>query len=694
MTARKRVASGIAAVAAGLLLQSSWSPGSPAAAAAANVDRNLVAVLPFRVADATPALADLRDWLQELLVTRLTGEGVPRALSPRDVASALRRSPGASRRLRNDLGVAMLLSGQVAGTPTRLEIAATLEAGGATQAEAQVVGNPDSLPYLADRLIVRLLAARSAEGAEERAAFAATSLAALRAYLAGREAYRRGMMHDAEEYLDRALLLDSMFAPAALGVATLQSNFWHWGGGDLRWLADATWNRRHRMSPGERALLVAYFGPHYPGPATAAEMVAAAERATLVAPMQLEAWFTFGKYLRWFGSDIGPSDWKERSIAALGRAFALDSTHALTLEGLIMMATAERDTAAARRYLRLYLAHNANVETQASVEWLAADALGDSAARKALRAQFARLGETNLFRINWWGQTRGGVAVEDAVLAINALLAHYSQEAGNPSNRGLTMSRHALLLFNQGRPTEATRVLGQFRVGSYVWRDDVGPRELRLYADLFWDGDHGDAVVAARQLEASADSAAHGTADADAAQAASCALAQWWAASGSWDRARAALARIDPRAAPGDFFGVPGTAICAAAGQAMVAAGTHQATAPTLVARLDSLLRAPWWNGDYGQTMIGNLIAARLHETRGDVRRALEAVRRVNDVHFLSTKLREEGRLAAQVGDRSGAIRAYRHYLALRSNPEPALRPEVERVRAALRRLEAGDRRN
>ena len=33
--------------------------------------------------------------------------------------------------------------------------------------------------------------------------------------------------------------------------------------------------------------------------------------------------------------------------------------------------------------------------------------------------------------------------------------------------------------------------------------------------------------------------------------------------------------------------------------------------------------------------------------------------------------LREEGRLAALTGDRQGAIRAYRHYLALRGDAEP-----------------------
>jgi hypothetical protein len=85
------------------------------------------------------------------------------------------------------------------------------------------------------------------------------------------------------------------------------------------------------------------------------------------------------------------------------------------------------------------------------------------------------------------------------------------------------------------------------------------------------------------------------------------------------------------------------------------------------------------------------LQVAHLREAQGDLEGALAAVRRrpyaYTYVFILSTMLREEGRLAALVGDREGAIRAYRHYLALRSDPEPALRPEVERVRGELARL-------
>lgn len=54
---------------------------------------------------------------------------------------------------------------------------------------------------------------------------------------------------------------------------------------------------------------------------------------------------------------------------------------------------------------------------------------------------------------------------------------------------------------------------------------------------------------------------------------------------------------------------------------------------------------------------------------------------------LLATSLRMEGRLAAEVGDTEGAIRAYRHYLALRSDPDPTLQAQADSVRAALAEL-------
>ena len=86
---------------------------------------------------------------------------------------------------------------------------------------------------------------------------------------------------------------------------------------------------------------------------------------------------------------------------------------------------------------------------------------------------------------------------------------------------------------------------------------------------------------------------------------------------------------------------------------------------------------------------IGNLLAARLHEARGNPARALQFVRRrANWNAYLSTQLRDEARIALRVGDTTSAIEAYRHYLALRWQPETRLAADVEATRRALARLE------
>lgn len=57
---------------------------------------------------------------------------------------------------------------------------------------------------------------------------------------------------------------------------------------------------------------------------------------------------------------------------------------------------------------------------------------------------------------------------------------------------------------------------------------------------------------------------------------------------------------------------------------------------------------------------------------------------------YLANTLLEEARLASQVGDRAGADIAYRQFLALRSDPEKPLVPEVEAVKALVEPPVAG----
>jgi predicted negative regulator of RcsB-dependent stress response len=112
--------------------------------------------------------------------------------------------------------------------------------------------------------------------------------------------------------------------------------------------------------------------------------------------------------------------------------------------------------------------------------------------------------------------------------------------------------------------------------------------------------------------------------------------------------------------------------------------------------RLDSLTRARSDGESSELVHAANLQLARLQESRGNLTGALRALRRrayfLGDLTFFSTALREEGRMAMLAGDRAGAVRAYQHYLALRSDPEPSQRPEVEQVRSELATLFAEPR--
>ena len=85
-----------------------------------------------------------------------------------------------------------------------------------------------------------------------------------------------------------------------------------------------------------------------------------------------------------------------------------------------------------------------------------------------------------------------------------------------------------------------------------------------------------------------------------------------------------------------------------------------------------------------------NLLLASAYELAGNDSAALSALRRGKGTGpaSLSTYLLREGRLAARLGDRAGAIRAYKHYLALRSDPERRLRLQRDSIRAEVDRLE------
>jgi hypothetical protein len=121
-----------------------------------------------------------------------------------------------------------------------------------------------------------------------------------------------------------------------------------------------------------------------------------------------------------------------------------------------------------------------------------------------------------------------------------------------------------------------------------------------------------------------------------------------------------------------------------------LAAKDRRPDARARLEELDSLLRTGPTSGHFFER-VGNIEAARLWLELGEPARALASIRRrrqgLQTYSELPRYLRDEGRYAALAGDRRGAIRAYRQYLALRNEAEPSLQPQVETVRRALAAL-------
>jgi hypothetical protein len=211
---------------------------------------------------------------------------------------------------------------------------------------------------------------------------------------------------------------------------------------------------------------------------------------------------------------------------------------------------------------------------------------------------------------------------------------------------------------------------------------------------LFWDGDSSAAAPQFRDMAETADGPlARSPRGAAEHWRDICGVEQWRLAHGALGSDRSAIRRLRAAIPRGvsvhdSARAVADAQACAALLEAWWASATRSPDAARLVNHIDSLSRKGW-----AETW--NLVTAHLLEAQGDLPRALAAARRRSFEmypRFLPTFLREEGRLAALTGDTAGAITAYRHYLALRWDPEPSIKPQVEQVRAELAALVAEQR--
>ena len=664
----------------------------------AKANDSVIAVMPFRVVSGAANLAYLREGMLDLLAVKLTGAGGLRATEPRTLLGAWRDAVGSGDRdltraqaaaVAKEVGASRLLLGQVIGTPLQLELSATVYGvdGDEELARVTVAGAPDSLAWLVDQLTVGLLAKLSPESRDQREGnLAGTSLPALRSYLDGQAKLRRGDGAAAARDFAAAIAADSSFALAGLGLHIASAWFGdqHEREAGLR----VAWAAREKLGQRDRALLTALAGPRYPERSPTIEMWEAARQYLAMAPDRADAWMIAGDDLFHYGGVVGVPNYEEEALRHFKRASEIDSTYAVFYAHAVPLALRLGDSVFAETVQRRRAAYDTTAFWERDHRWFIANLRGDSATVRAMRDSLSNYPPSTLgliIRHAYGGLTSGA----DAKRAMDALF----QVAPNAEMRRQLHQLAYEVSLTSGRPNEALDHLRQF--------NDPNPQNrliLIVRNAMLGLVDSADASRALAEL-AKADAAGPATDSTgmERERARLRAVEAWRLSRRDTSRTQASIDRLRAIARVQRLAGAADPETEVAVLEAMRAEIRGAGLEPA-VERLDSLLaHSDYANQHEGRLALGNLIAARLFEQMGKPQRALAAVRRHgawmnNTIAYHATRLREEGRLAELVGDRDAAIRAYRNYLSLRSNPEPSMKAEAEQVRKELERLEGTGR--
>jgi eukaryotic-like serine/threonine-protein kinase len=660
---RRRVAIAAATTVVAAIVATSLRPHK---APAVNVDPNTVVVLPFRVTATDTAIKSLHEGIVDLIAAKLTG--AIHTADTRRVLAEWRKAGGASDASKDvagdvmrRVGAGLAIDGDVTQAGSSVTLSASLIDARLPGAKVKqsVTGPPDAVAMLVDSLVGKLLAERAA-GPSSR--LESIPLLALQEYIAGKAAYRRGHYREAGDHFARAIGIDSTFALAGL-------HLWLSAG----WSLDARGDQGHALAFAHRDQLGAmdrlllHEAPD--GQVGCAARLSREEDATRTAPDIPELWYDLGDELTHCGAAMGLDDSPQRALAAFNRALALDSTFTPALEHLPMVYLWVGDTAAGRRALSYF------PDTSDFLPINQYLVLTDSAARAHT---MPRLLTQSLPTLLIGAYFAAGVfeppGIADAERMLSAARARAATEA---DRRAIATSDHLVALM-LGQPKRA--IASGTAAG-------LEPADF-LLERVFWDG---DSSAAASALPAAVSFASRPpTASNEAAWVTSAfATAEYgFAVKGPTDADARGAAQL--RAFKGSVFQASRAQRFALLLDAQHAAATDAPNAMELVTRVDSMLRRVE-GGRYNETA-GNLIAARLWERMGDLRRAYGATLRMElrttPRPFVSTMWRERGRLAAAAGDTTNAIRAYRQYVAIRAQAEPSLRPDLENAKRELARLE------
>jgi eukaryotic-like serine/threonine-protein kinase len=615
-------------------------------------DTSRIAVFPFRV---TTADVQLGEGLAELIADELSSERAwPRAAHMAGVIRAWQRARGGPRtpleraqaaRAARTLDAGWFTEGAIVGLGgqrVRVTLAVVSTANGTVRRATPVTGPIDSLDGIARRVTVNLLAAAFREARLTERSTLTESPAAMLHYLRGLALFRRAHIAEAGQAFERALAADSSFARAAF--MRLAVALWGAPGPDTGdWQARA-WHLRDRLGGPDRMVLGVMLGVDYPRPSDPRRQLAALEDVARRLPESAEAHYELADFLYHRGAAADVEASLARAVVHFRRAIALDSQQAV-VGHLALNLMFLGDTAAVRRLLPEL---DRTDSTVWATRWTIAAWLGDSVRLARLRRQ-----------------NRGGgsptALVEGAIHGVAAPLVAEGIDLMDARLRsGGTTWPPAVLRFVaaviQGRPSAARHAIEGL--------PEIMRAGLMLVADLLGVGDAREAELAAVRLEAAPDSALTASAR--------CRLILWSLSRG---RGQSQLEQLAPDTE------------CALLARAVVAAQRNDPAALGALERADSAVRMAT-----APTHLGCVVLSELWERR-DPRRALAASRLADRANYWTDAsdaycARQEGRLAALVGDTAAARVAYHRYLVMRREAEPAMIPQRDSVAAALARLE------
>lgn len=581
--------------------------------------------------------------------------------------------------------VRLALTSRVTPVAGGIELHASLAdaSNGAPLAAASVTGALENLRASAEHLLLDLFA-RAYQVPEDRiAALDSFGPAAARLFVqaAGSRSLERARL------LHEALARDDGFAPAAVALLETAPDYYNQLRGD-EWepIAETAWIHRSRLSPADRAFVEAKVGWRFIPAYTAAQHVAAWERAVDIAPDRLTHWheLTFACY-RWC-SEL-QLDWQARALRLHDKLLARgDQT---LVEHALEVAFLAGDTARMRRYADL-LSDDARYG-----RWLVATGLGQQRESAELRRLMER-GEFLDMRVGNMA-TLTGIGLEDA-----EIIARQDMNSGS-----LYQLKAQVVARERGRHAEYRTLRDKmFQLEQTTNRYDVFLAHLSIWEWAYFDEPEADSVLDRHDRMLSAIIATEPRRGPDTLATAHCARAQLRLRRGGSDGVAEAVAYLSHDAEARDQAV---SRMCAPFLELLSARGVDRDAITRATRRLNDVVRDRPLDLATGGGMINvelmlagviNLQLARTYLALGYPEVGLEAVERRpyraglwSLFGFHNEFLLEEGRLLAAAGVRSAALERYDRYFRLRPEPPdlPAWRTAWEQARAERMALISSD---